>query len=149
MLLVLVLTCSTFFNPHSNYAELTLKDFSLHWANVQMILPLDFSNAAMILEFTKTQQKTLNVIFFFAGNLVLQGLRYITHWLRPRNRNPSPICTHISCTRALLMVSQNRRNLFVTPCLKQKKNFSCLYTFKLKEAVVRAMIFVLRYFCMV
>jgi hypothetical protein len=36
-----------------------------------------------------------------------------THWLRPRNPSPTP---HLgSYTRALL-VSQDRRHLFVTPC---------------------------------
>jgi hypothetical protein len=38
-----------------------------------------------------------------------------THWLRPRNPRPPPIPLHFgSYTRALL-VSQERRHLFVTP----------------------------------
>jgi hypothetical protein len=37
-----------------------------------------------------------------------------THWLRPRNPTPPP--SHLcSYTRALLLVSQDRRHLFMTP----------------------------------
>ncbi len=37
-----------------------------------------------------------------------------THWLRPRNPPPAP---HLGLYTRALLVSQDRRHLFVTPCL--------------------------------
>jgi hypothetical protein len=39
-----------------------------------------------------------------------------THWLRPRNLPPLP--PHLGSYKRALLVSQDRRHLFVTPCLK-------------------------------
>jgi hypothetical protein len=133
------------------YAELTLKNFSLHWANVQMIFPLDFSNAAMILEFTETQQRTLNVKFFSPEISCSRPLGILLIGWDPAKRNPSPILPHL---HSYIMyegaLGQPKKTTSLCDHMpKTEKNFSCLYTFKLKDAVVRAMIFVLRYFCMV
>jgi hypothetical protein len=42
-----------------------------------------------------------------------------THWLRPRNPNPPPLplLPHFGSYKRALLVSQDRRHLFVTPCL--------------------------------
>jgi hypothetical protein len=39
-----------------------------------------------------------------------------THWLRPRNP-PPPLWAYIRARTNVLLVSQDRRHLFVTPCM--------------------------------
>jgi hypothetical protein len=61
-----------------------------------------------------------------------------THWLRPRDTPQLPPSPHLgSCTRALL-ISRDRRHLFVTPCdihsavcmvLHVNYNLSTMYSF--------------------
>jgi hypothetical protein len=54
-----------------------------------------------------------------------------THWLKPRNRNPPP--PHLGSYTRVLLVSQDRRHLFVTPwvyCIRRDeiwpKGLECL-----------------------
>jgi hypothetical protein len=44
-----------------------------------------------------------------------QCAQLYAHWLRPRNLTPPP---HLGTYKRALLVSQDRRHLFVTPCLE-------------------------------